>query len=288
MPASYVKAYVKTHKNDANDAEAICEAVQRPNMRFVPTKNVQQQAVLSLHRVRKLLIGQRVALSNSLRGILVEFGIVVPKRAIGISEAFQLIEDESCEMIPPIGRTALRLLGEQYKTTGRRIERCTKQIESWHKKSPDSRRLGTVPGVGALAASALVATVGDAQQFRSGREMAAWLGLVPLQKSSGGRQVLGRISKRGDSYLRGLLYMGAMSVLRGGDHSKHYVVRWAAGLAKRKSYRLASVALANKLARIAWAVLAKGENFREPTHQMSLRTAPVARQKLLDPTKKRQ
>lgn len=263
MPASYVKPYVKTNKNDSNDAEAICEAVRRPNMRFVPIKCPEQQAVLNLHRTRALLTRQKVSLTIHLKAALAEFGIVVAKNSPGTRDALRVIGNSKDKSLPRLARTSLRLLVEQLNVTEARILECQKLIEAIHKQSKSCLRLATVPGVGPLVATALVAVVGDGSAFRSGRELAAWLGLVPRQRSSGERHVLGGISKRGDLYLRRLLVIGAMSLMSKGQKSKHRMVHWALSLAARKHYKIAAVALANKLARIAWAVLAKGRPYKE-------------------------
>jgi transposase len=263
MPASYIKPYVKTNKNDANDAEAICEAVRRPNMRFVPFKSPEQQAVLMLHRTRALLTRQKVSLTNALKAALTEFGIVVARRTLGTNEAIRVISDLTEARLPALARASLSLIVEHLKATEAQLLECRNLIDAICEQTQPCQRLMTVPGIGSLAATALVAVVGDGSGFRSGREMAAWLGLVPKQHSSGGRQILGGISKRGDSYLRRLLVIGAMALMRGGEKSKYRMVHWAVSLAGRKCYKVAAVALANKLARIAWAVLAKGQPFKE-------------------------
>jgi transposase len=263
MPASYVKPYVKTNKNDSNDAEAICEAVRRPNMRFVPVKCPEQQAILNLHRTRALLSRQKVSLTTSLKAALAEFGIAVAKNSPGTRDALRFIDNSKEKSLPRLARASLKLLVAHLNVTEARIRECQKLIDAIHKKTKPCLRLATVPGIGPLAATALVAIVGDGTTFRSGREMAAWLGLVPRQHSSGGRQALGGISKRGDSYLRRLLVIGAMSLMNRGRKSKYRMVHWALSLAACKHYKIAAIALANKIARIAWAVLAKGKPFRE-------------------------
>lgn len=261
MPASYVKPYVKTNKNDANDAEAICEAVQRQTMRFVPVKTKTQQSILMIHRTRALLTRHKVSLTNAIKALLAEFGIVVAKHSPGTKDAFRIIDDAG-NGLPPLARQALHMLLEQWRATEARIKECRKQLKSILKDDPASLRLATIPGISELAATALVASVGDGHSFRSARQFAAWLGLVPQQHSSGERQLLGRISKRGDPYLRHLLVLGAMALMSTRRKSPHAMVKWAANIAQRKSYRLALVALANKLARIAWAVLVKGHAYQ--------------------------
>lgn len=263
MPASYVKPYVKTNKNDPNDAEAICEAVRRPTMRFVPVKCPEQQAILVLHRTRTLLSRQRISLINALKAALTEFGIVVAKNSPGTREAFRVIGASTEKSLPGLARASLTLFVKQLKANEAALLECRKLIDALHKRTESCVRLETVPGIGSLAATALVAIVGDGTGFRSGREMAAWLGLVPRQHSSGSRQALGGISKRGDSYLRKLLVIGAMSLMNRGSKSKYRMVHWALGIASRKHYKIGAVALANKIARIAWAVLVGGQPFRE-------------------------
>ncbi|MBS1985522.1 MAG: IS110 family transposase [Bdellovibrionales bacterium] len=261
MPASYVKPYVKTNKNDANDAEAICEAVRRPNMRFVPVKSKEQQATLVVHRTRALLMRHRVSLTNAIKAVLAEFGVVVAKHSPGTKDAFRTIE-VAADGLPELARQSLQLLVQQWRTTDAHIKECRKKLQSLHKSDPVSIRLATVPGITELAATALVASIGNGHAFKSGRQLAAWLGLVPKQLSSGEQQILGRISKRGDPYLRRLFVLGAMGLMSRRRKTPHAIVHWAHRLADRKRYKLALVALANKLARIAWAVLVKGEAYR--------------------------
>ncbi|TIW85091.1 MAG: IS110 family transposase, partial [Mesorhizobium sp.] len=209
MPASYVKPYVERQKNDASDAEAICEAVTRPTMRFVPTKSEEQQSVLMLHRVRELLIRQRTMLVNALRGHLAELGIITRQGATGLSMLVALVEDEGHDLIPPLARSALFLLVQQLREVHEKVGELDRQIHIWHRSHELSRRFETIPGIGPITASAIVATVTDASLFKSGRQLAAWLGLVPRQNSSGGKDRLGRISKQGDPYIRRLLVVGA-------------------------------------------------------------------------------
>lgn len=260
MPAGYVKAYVKTNKNDVNDAEAICEAVRRPNMRFVPIKDENQQAILTLHRARALLIDQRVKLTNAMRGLLFEFGVVVRKGGLGTTEVVQMIEQNTVKNLPKCAGEALLRLADQFRSAFAQIARLDEAITTWHRESPQSKRLDAIPGIGPLTATALVATIGDGSNFRSGRQLAAWIGLVPRQYSSGGKAKLGRISKRGDAYLRRLLYAGGMVLISG--NSKLGLAKWGKSLRRRKSFKVAAVALANKLARIAWALLAHNDTYR--------------------------
>jgi transposase len=256
-----VKAYVQRgKKNDANDAAAIAEAVSRPHMEFVPVKTEGQQGVLMVHRSRDLLVRQRTMLINALRAHLAEFGIVAAKGRGKVKGLVDALDDAE---IPALARTALRQIAEQIDACGERIEALEKEIVGWHKTDEASRNLATIPGIGPITASALAASVPDASVFENGRKLAAWLGLVPRQNSTGGKDRLGRITKTGDSYLRRLLVIGATSVLRYARDKAPGKAEWLKALLERKSPRLASVALANKMARIAWSVLARGEVYRE-------------------------
>ncbi len=261
MPAAYVKPYVKRQKNDATDAEAICEAVTRPTMRFVPIKSEEQQSVLMLHRVRELLIRQRTMLINALRGHLAEFGIVTRQGVAGVSMLVALVEDEDHDMIPPLARSALLPLIQQLRELHEKVGEMDRQIYAWHRSNELSRRLETIPGIGPITASAIVATVTDASLFKSGRQLAAWLGLVPRQNSSGGKERLGRISKQGDPYIRRLLVVGAHAVLRFSRKGKAAPTVWASELLAKKPYTVVAVALANKMARIVWALMTTGKRF---------------------------
>jgi transposase len=262
IPPSYVKAYVRRQKNDAADAAAICEAVTRPSMRFVPVKTVEQQSVLMLHRARELLVSQRTGLINALRGHLAEFGIVAAQGARNVAALVAVIADGNDERVPALARAALVPLVRQVGQLESEIAAFDRRIVEWHRANAASRRLATIPGIGPLTASAIVASVTDPSMFASGRELAAFFGLVPRQSSTGGKERLGRISKMGDRYIRKLLVVGATAVLRharkGGSSSK----AWAEALLERKPFKVAAVALANKAARIAWAVLTRGEVFR--------------------------
>jgi transposase len=261
MAPQFVKPYVKTNKHDAADAEAICEAVRRPNMRFVPVKNVEQQAVLALHRVRQGWIKARTAQANQIRGLLGEFGLVVPQGIGYISSRVPAILDEAKNELPgAFYELVLRLL-EHFKDLDRQVKEMEQQIQSWHRTTELSRKLEKIPGIGPVTASALVASVGDAKNFANGRQLAAWLGLVPKQHSSGGKTNLQGISKRGDTYLRTLLIHGARAVIRQLER-KANVQGWLGKLLGRRNKNIATVALANKNARIAWALLAYDRNFR--------------------------
>lgn len=255
MAPQFVKPYVKTNKNDAADAEAICEAVTRPNMRFVPIKNIEQQAVLALHRVRQGFVRARTAQANQIRGLLGEFGLIVPQ-GIGYiaSRVPELIEDAAIEL-PGSFRVLVQRLLDHLKDLGRQVEELETQIQAWHRASDLSSKLAQVPGIGPITASALVASIGDANNFESGRQLAAWLGLVPRQHSSGGKSNLLGMSKRGDTYLRTLLIHGARSVIyRAGQ--KADPCSWVNAVVQRRNKNVAAVALANKNARIVWALLA--------------------------------
>jgi transposase len=263
MPPSYVKAYLKRSKNDANDAAAICEAVTRPSMRFVPTKSEQQQSALMLHRSRQLLVRQRTMLSNAIRGHLAELGIISAKGRNGTAALLEIIAGQEDDRIPAAARLSLVVLARQYVAITTEIGALEKHIHAWHRSSEESRRLEEIPGVGPIVATALVAEVGDWKAFSSGRSLAAWIGLVPRQHSTGGKERLGRISKQGNRHLRWLLVAGAMAVIR--YARQHGTKRlWLARLMGRRPTKVAAVALANKIARMAWAMMVRGERFEEP------------------------
>lgn len=263
IPPSYVKAYVRRQKNDAADAAAICEAVSRPSMRFVSIKTEQQQAVLMLHRARALLVGQRTALICALRAHMAELGIIAPKGPRNIDPLLVIVADARDERLPALARLALEPLARQMGTLQAEIERLDRRLLDWHRSSEVSRRLGAIPGIGPLTATAIAASITDPSMFRSGREFAAFLGLVPRQSSSGGKERLGRISKMGDRYLRTLLVVGATAVLRHAKARNSPTRAWARALLEKKPFKLVAVALANKTARIAWAVMTRGEVYRE-------------------------
>jgi transposase len=265
MPPQYVKPYVKTNKHDAADAEAICEAVTRPTMRFVPIKTVEQQSLCQLHRVRQLLLKQKVMHVNALRGHLAEFGIVRAQGRTKASELVRLVEDASDDVLPAKVRDQLRHLVELFRDLHGRLAEIDRELGELARTHPAARRLATIPGVGPVTATALVAAVGDVGRFRSGRHLAAYLGLVPKQHASGGKERLGAISKRGDGYLRTLLTHGARAVVRiGSAGPKSAAGEWIGRLLRRRPVNVVVLAQANKTARIAWAVLAKGEDYRRP------------------------
>jgi transposase len=257
----FVKPYVKTNKNDAADAEAICEAVARPNMRFVPIKNVEQQAVLSLHRVRQGFVKARTAQANQIRGLLGEFGIIIPQGITNIAKRVpELIEDASNDL-PGSFRLLVQRLMDHLNELDKQVDELEVQIKAWHRESAASCKLEKIPGIGPITASALVASIGNAKNFDDGRQLAAWLGLVPKQHSTGGKSKLLGISKRGDSYLRTLLIHGARSVILSAS-KKVDKSRWLGKLMERRNPNVAAVALANKNARIVWALLANEREFR--------------------------
>jgi transposase len=264
MPPAYVKPYVKRHKNDAADAEAICEAVTRANMRFVATKTPEQQSCLMLHRTRHLFIRQQTAVINAIRAHLAEFGIVAPVGRKGVEQLLGIVADPSDKRVPEVARACLAALGAQLRALKAQILEFDRMIIAWHRSNETSKRLYDIPGVGPALATALVASVADPKAFRSGRNFSAWIGLVPKQHSSGGKDRLGSISKQGDRYLRGLFVAGALAVIR---YAKIHGTKhrpWLAALLTRRATKVAAIALANKIARMAWAMMARGEPYKEP------------------------
>ena len=264
MPPRYVKPYVKRNKNDAADAEAICEAVTRPTMRFVPIKSPEQQSVLMLHKTRHLFVCQRTSLINAIRAHLAEFGIVAGVGRNGVEKLLQVIGKGEDERIPPLARTCLIALAAQLELVKRQILEADRQVRAWHRNNETSKRLEAIPGVGPLIASALVASVPDPGVFRSGRDLSAWIGLVPKQNSTGGKERLGNISKAGNRYLRKLLVVGALSVIKRAKQLGYTRHPWLVRLMERRSTKIAAVALANKIARIAWAMMARNEKYKTP------------------------
>ena len=264
MPPHYVKPYVKRNKNDMADAEAICEAVTRPTMRFVSVKNMEQQSVLMLHRTRDLLVRQRTMLINAIRGHMAEFGIVAPGGVPQVKKLLSIIADTDDARLPPIARTCLESLARQFLSLHDEIHTAEKHIHTWHRSNEASRRLETIPGIGPIIASALTASITDPEVFKNGRELAAWIGLVPRQNSTGGKQRLGKISKQGDQYLRWLLVAGAMSVILHAKRRGSTNLPWLADIIARKPAKVAAVALANKNARIVWALLRQGGTYQKP------------------------
>jgi transposase len=264
MPPAYVKPYVKRQKNDATDAEAICEAVTRANMRFVETKTADQQSGLVLHRTRHLCMRQQTSVINAIRAHLAEFGIVAPVGRNGVEELLRVVADPNDKRVPEVARVCLLALGAQLRRLKDQVLEFDRMITAWHRSNEMSIRLDECPGVGPVLATALVATVADPKIFRSGRNFSAWIGLVPKQHSSGGKDRLGSISKQGDRYLRSLFVIGALAVIR---YAKVHGTRhrpWLTALLARRPAKVAAIALANKIARMVWAMMAKCERYKEP------------------------
>jgi transposase len=258
----FVKPYVKTNKNDAADAEAICEAVGRPNMRFVPIKNTEQQALLGLHRARQGFVAARTAQANQIRGLLTEFGLVIPVGIRCIERKLPEFLEDAENGLSDASRALFARLLEHFRVLDRQVDELEREINAWHREDSASQRLQAIPGIGPLTASALVASVGDAKLFHNGRQFAAWLGLVPRQNSSGGKTNLLGISKRGDTYLRTMLIHGARAVLLHLKRHPDQAEGWLARVADRRNPNIAAVALANKNARTVWALLAHGRDYQ--------------------------
>jgi transposase len=262
MPPQYVKAYVKTNKHDAADAEACCEAVQRPGMRFVPVKTETQQAILMLHRVRDQLIGQRTATINALRGHLAELGIVAAQRQAGLRQLLAALGDLEDGRVPPLAREVLQVLVTHLRDLEDKIAALDRRLLALTRTNPVCRSLLEVPGIGPVIATAFAATVPDATAFRSGRHLAAWLGLVPKQHATGGKERRLGLSKRGDAYLRRQLIHGARALVKVSQGRSGKLWSWLNGLRARRPFNVVVAAVANKLARIVWAMLSRGEAYR--------------------------
>lgn len=261
MPAKDVKAYVKRNKNDAADAAAICEAVRRPTMRFVPMKSAEQQAQLMQHRARDLLMRQRTQLINAIRAHMAELGIAAAQGREGIKQLLAIIADDEDPRLPVDARASLIVLAAQLQAMQTTIGALERRIVVRHRSNQDSKRLQTIPGIGVIGATAIAATITDPAAFRSGRDFAAWVGLVPREASTGGKQKLGPISKQGDRYLRRILVGGAVSLLRRAKLSPQRYP-WVTQMLARRPFKVVAIALANKMARIAWALLAKGGTYQ--------------------------
>ena len=263
MPPAYVKPYVKRQKNDAADAEAICEAVTRPNMRFVPTKTPEQQSCLTLHRTRHLFIRQQTAIINSIRACLAEFGIVAPVGRKGVEQLLEVAANVDDTRLPEVARACVAAMGAQLMALKAQILAFDRRIMARHRSNETSKRLDAIPGVGPALATALVASIADPKAFRSGRDFSAWIGLVPKQNSSGGKDKLGSISKQGDRYLRSLFTTGALAVIR---YAKIHGTKrrpWLTALLVRRPTKVAAIALANKMARMAWGHDGQGRALQE-------------------------
>jgi transposase len=262
IASQFVKPYVKSNKNDAADAEAICEAVVRPSMRFVPVKSVEQQSVLALHRARQGFVKARTAQANQIRGLLAEFGLVVPRGLWNVHQRVPALLERAADALPLALRHLIERLLVHLRELDRQVAELESQIQAWHRSSEMSRRLEKIPGIGPLTASALVASIADARSFHSGRQLAAWLGLVPRQSSSGGKPQLLGMSKRGDVYLRTLLIHGARSAILAAQRKATTADTWLGHLLRRRHPNVAAVALANKNARTVWALLAHEREYR--------------------------
>jgi transposase len=262
MPAQYVKPYVKRGKNDAADAEAICEAVTRPTMRFVAVKSPEQQSLMMLHRVRLMLNRQRTQISNAIRAHISEFGVVAPVGRLGVERLLEVVADAGDDRVPEDARLCLQMLAAQLEVVKRQILENDRRVLASARRTELGRRLMEIPGVGPLLASAFVASVADPSVFKTGRDLAAWIGLVPKQNSSGGKDRLGSITRAGNRYLRQMLVVGAMAVIYAERHGTKRP--WLVQLFARRPAKVAAVALANKNARMVWALMTSGERYREP------------------------
>jgi transposase len=262
MPAQYVKPYVKRHKNDMTDAEAICEAVQRPNMRFVEPKSAEQQGVATLHNARGLLVKMRILIGNTIRAHIAEFGVIAAKGRIGLDSLLDLLADDCEQRIPALAKEALKPIVAQLERVKQEILEMDRRILKLHRSNELSLRLATIPGVGPITATRFIAAVPDPTVFKSGRALAAWIGLTPKQNSSGGKERLGEISRAGNQELRQLLVCGATTVIQAIERFGYIKHPWLHGLLERRPKKVATVALANKMARIIWALMMRGDRFR--------------------------
>jgi transposase len=261
MAPQFVKPYVKTNKSDRNDAEAICEAVGRPNMRFVPIKSAEMQAVLALHRARQGFVKARTAQANQIRGLLLEFGIVITQGIWHIGKRLPEVLEDGENALPGMMRQLLRRLGENLKEMDEQVSELERQIKLWHRDNEQSSKLEAIAGIGPITASAFVATLGDVKSFKNARQVPAWLGMVPRHEGTGGKATMGGISKRGDTYLRTMLIHGARTVVAQLERKRDASDGWLQKLVARRNKNIAAVALAAKNARIAWAVLAHERSY---------------------------
>jgi transposase len=257
----YVKPFVKRNKNDAADAEAICEAMTRPNMPTVPIKNTEQQAILSVHRARQGFVKARTAQANQIRGLLAEYGLIIPKGISHIAKRVPEIIEDGENDLPGSFRLLIQRLVDHLKELDRQVGELEVEIQRWHRDNAASQKLAKIPGIGPMTASAMVASIGDARNFKNGRQLAAWLGIVPKQHSTGGKSTLLGISKRGDTYLRTLLIHGARAVVRIAER-KPDADPWLKNLLARRHKNVAAVALANKNVRTIWALLAHARDYQ--------------------------
>ena len=262
----FVEPYVKGNKHDAADAAAICEAVSRPHMRFVPVKTEDQQAILAVHRVRDGFVKARTAVANQIRGLLSEFGLVLPQGIQILRHRLSELLDDATHELPELFRTLIRSLYEHFKTLDQQVQEHEVVLLNWHKNHADSQLLETIPGIGPITATALVASIGDIHAYENSRQLSAWIGLVPKQHSSGGKTLLQGISKRGDVYLRTLLIHGARAVVRAKGY-KPDADTWLTRMTQRRPANVVAVAQANKTARIVWAVLTRKEAYQAPEAQ---------------------
>ena len=262
MAPQFVKPYVKSNKSDAADAEAICEAVQRPTMRFVPAKSVAQQDLQSLHRIRSQAVARRTAQANQIRGLLMEYGLVIPQGIVYIRKSIPAMLEDGENELTAMFRELLSDLYDEMVHLDERIKTLENKLKALCSQNEDCQRLLTIPGVGLLSATALVAAIGDINAFKNGRELAAWLGLVPRQHSTGGKPTLLGISKRGDTYLRTLLIHGGRTVVRVADKHRDQRSQWISQLDARRGKNISAVAVANKNARVAWALLSQGTTYQ--------------------------
>jgi transposase len=259
MAPQHVKAYVKRNKNDGRDAEGLCEAMSRPTMQFVPVKSEEQQAALMLAGVRQQLIARRTQLSNAIRGYAAEFGLAAAK---GLGKIEPLLADiAQDERVPALARNIFAMQGRQYAQLQVEMKAIEARLRAWHRGNADSQRLAKIPGVGPIGATALVMKTPDPRAFPSGRHFAAWLGLTPKDHSTAGKTRLGKITRAGDEMLRSVLVAGATAVIQQATHGRGHPSPWLIALLKRKPPKLAAVALANKIARIAWKLMVTGESY---------------------------